>query len=55
MWAGSYFLIGMWNRSLRGLPLSSPDRYGGGISDGEQVPGSFQGRICGVEQITGSF
>ena len=31
MWAGSYFLIGMWNRALRGLPRSSPDRYGAGF------------------------
>ena len=34
MWAGSYFLIGMWNRALRGLPLSTPDRYRTGYVTG---------------------
>ena len=36
MWAGSYFLIGMWNRALRGLPLSSPDRYRAGFVTGNR-------------------
>ena len=36
MWAGSYFLIGMWNRALRGLPLSSPDRYRAGYVTGNR-------------------
>ena len=36
MWAGSYFLIGMWNRTLRGLPLSSPDRYRAGYVTGNR-------------------
>ena len=36
MWAGSYFLIGMWNRTLRGLPLSSPDSYRAGYVTGNR-------------------
>ena len=48
VWAGSFILIGLWNRSLRGLTSSIPDRYV------DQVPGSFQGRICDVELVPGS-
>ena len=70
VWAGSFILIGLWNRSLRGLTSSIPDRYvdqvpgsfqgricdiGRRICDVEQVPGSFQGRICDVEQVPGSL
>ena len=36
MWAGSYFLIGMWNRALRGLPLGGPDRYRTGYVTGNR-------------------
>ena len=60
IWAGSYLLLGMWNRALRGLPLSSPDRYGTGFVLGSRyldrsaagfvtwnnLPGSLRGRIC---------
>ena len=49
VWAGSFILIGLWNRSLRGLTSSIPDRYV------DQVPGSFQGRICDVDQAPGLF
>ena len=27
VWAVSFILIGLWNRSLRGLTSSIPDRY----------------------------
>ena len=36
MWAGSYFLIGMWNRALRGLPSSSPDQCRAGLVTGNR-------------------
>ena len=63
VWAGSFILIGLWNRSLRGLTSSIPDRYvdqvpgsfQGRICDVELVPGSVQGRICDVELVPGSF
>ena len=63
VWTGSFILIGLWNRSLRGLTSSIPDRYvdqvpgsfQGRICDVELVPGSVQGRICDVELVPGSF
>ena len=49
VWVRSFVLIGVWNRPLRGLTRSIPDRYV------DQVPGSSQAKICDVDQAAGSF